>query len=88
MYIVQSFNLYENFFKLAQYNVIKKRNELICMKMLLDIELAKEMTILSGFHINIKCVFLICWPLFSKFSFKKVLANVFTILCHVKQLMF
>lgn len=39
-------------------SVIKKRNELIGMKMLLDIELAKEMTIISGFHINKKCVFL------------------------------
>lgn len=39
-------------------SVIKKRNEFICMKMLLDIELVKEMIIILGFYINKKCVFL------------------------------
>lgn len=42
-----------NYLKIM-WSVIKKRKELICMKMLLDIELAKEMTIISGFHFNKK----------------------------------
>lgn len=54
------------------------------MKMLLDIELVKEMIIILGFYINKKCVFLICWLLFLKFFFKKVFVNVFIILCYVK----
>lgn len=62
----------------------KKKNEFICMKMLLDIELVKEMIIILGFYINKKCVFLICWLLFLKFFFKKVFVNVFIILCYVK----
>lgn len=66
------------------WSVIKKRNEFICMKMLLDIELVKEMIIILGFYINKKCVFLICWLLFLKFLFKKVFVNVFIILCYVK----
>lgn len=36
------------------WSVIKKRNEFICMKMLLDIELVKEMIIILGFYFNKK----------------------------------